>query len=132
MWPEGQPANENLVALILFFVVWDSHTNWVFLTHWAQVMHKCDSTLTIISSDNGLLPDQHQAIIWTNDGILWIRPLGTNFSEILIEFPTFWFKKMHFNVSVKWQSFCLTLNVLKGLVFMEIKPTKKSPEQPYD
>ena len=27
---------------------------------------------------------QCQAIIWTNAGILWVGPLGTNFSEILI------------------------------------------------
>ena len=26
-----------------------------------------------------------QAIIWTNDAILLIGPLGTNFNEILIE-----------------------------------------------
>ena len=38
----------------------------------------------IIGSDNGLLPGQHQAIIWTNVGILLIGPLGTNFNEILI------------------------------------------------
>ena len=37
----------------------------------------------IIGSDNGLSPGRHQAIIWTNTGILLIRPLGTNFSEIL-------------------------------------------------
>ena len=41
--------------------------------------------LTIIGSDNGLSPGRRQAIIWTNDVILWIRPLGTNFSEILID-----------------------------------------------
>ena len=33
-----------------------------------------------IGSDNGLSPDQCQAIIWTNAGILLIGPLGTNFS----------------------------------------------------
>ena len=36
--------------------------------------------LTIIGSDNGLLPGWHQAIIWTNAGILLIGPLVTNFS----------------------------------------------------
>ena len=41
--------------------------------------------LTIIGSDNGLSPGRPQAIIWTNDGILLIAPLGTNFSELLIE-----------------------------------------------
>ena len=39
----------------------------------------------MISSDNGLLPGQRQAIIWNNAGILLIGPLGTNLSEILIE-----------------------------------------------
>ena len=65
------------------------------LTHWGQVMHICTSKLTIIGSDNGLSPCQRQAIIWTNDGILLIVPLGKNLSEILIKIHTFSFKKMH-------------------------------------
>ena len=36
----------------------------------------------IIGADNGLSPVQRQAIIWTNDGILLMQPLGKNFSEI--------------------------------------------------
>ena len=40
------------------------------LTHWGRVMHICK--LTITGSDNGLSPGQHQAIIWTNAGILLI------------------------------------------------------------
>ena len=44
--------------------------------------HICVVKLTIIGSDNGLSPGRHQAIIWTNAGILLIEPLGTNFSEI--------------------------------------------------
>ena len=48
-------------------------------------MHICVSKLAIIGSDNGLLPGRRQAIIWTSAGILLIRPLGTNFGEILIE-----------------------------------------------
>ena len=47
--------------------------------------HICVGELTIIVSDNGLSPERHQAIIWTNAGILLIEPCGTNFSEILIE-----------------------------------------------
>ena len=87
------------------------------LTHWGRVMHICVSKLTIIGSDNGLLPDWRQAIIWTNAGILLIGPLGTNFSEILIEILTFSFKKMRLKVSsAKRQPFCLGLNVLKCLV----------------
>ena len=65
------------------------------LTHWGQVTPICVSKLTTIASDNGLLPDRHQAIIWTNVGILLIWTLGTNFSEILFEIHIFSFKKMH-------------------------------------
>ena len=67
------------------------------LTQW--VMHMWVNKLTIIVSDNGLLPGQCQAIIWTNAGILLIGPLGTNFSEILIEIYTFLCKKMRLNMS---------------------------------
>ena len=77
-------------------------------------MHICVSKLTIIGSDNGLSPDRRQAIIWTNAGLLLIGPLGTNFSEILIEILAFLFKKMHLiMLSAKGRPFCLSLNVLK-------------------
>ena len=77
-------------------------------------MHICISKLTIIGSDNGLSPGRHQAIIWTNAGILLIGPLGTNFSETLIEILTFSFKKMRMKgSSAKRRPFCLSLNVLK-------------------
>ena len=75
--------------------------------------HICVSNLAIIGSDNGLSPGRRQAIIWTNAGLLLIGPLGTNFSEILIEILTFSFKKMRLKVSsAKWRPFCLGLNVL--------------------
>ena len=45
------------------------------LTHWGQVMHICVSKLTIIGSDNGLLPERRQAIMWNNAGILLFGPL---------------------------------------------------------
>ena len=80
------------------------------LTHWGRVMHICVSNLTIIGSDNGLSPGRHQAIIWTNAGILLIGPLGTNFSEILIDIITFSLKKMRLKMSSgKWRPFCLAL-----------------------
>ena len=69
------------------------------LTHWGQVMHIWISKLNIIASDNGLSPGKHQAIIWTNDGILLTGPPGTNFSEIFSEIWTFSFKIMHLNMS---------------------------------
>ena len=78
--------------------------------------HTCVSKLTIIVSDNGLSPGRRQAIIRTNAGILLIRPVRTNFSEILIEIHRFSFKKIHFKMSSeKWWPFCLGLGVLNIL-----------------
>ena len=75
--------------------------------------HICVGKLTIIGSDNGLSSDRRQAIIWTSAGILLIGPLGTNFSDILIEIQIFSFKKMGMKISsAKWRPFCLGLNVL--------------------
>ena len=86
------------------------------LTHWGWVMHICISNLTIISSDNGLLPGRHQAIIWTNAGILVIRIVVTNFSEILSEIHTFSFKKMNLKMSsAKWWPVCHGPNVLSSM-----------------
>ena len=83
------------------------------LTHWGRVTHICVGNLTIIGSDNGLSPERRQAIIWTDAGILLIGPLGTNFSEILIEIQTFSLKKMRLRMSsAKCCSFRLGLNVL--------------------
>ena len=76
-------------------------------------MHKCVSKVIIIGSDNGLSPSRHQAIIWTDVGILLIKPLRINFSENLIEINTFSFKKMPLKLSsAKWHLFHLGLNEL--------------------
>ena len=86
--------------------------NLIHLTHWGWVTHICISKLTITGSDNGLSPGRHQAIIWTNDGILLIRPLGTNVSEILIKNHMFSLQKMYWKMLYgKWRPFCLGLNV---------------------
>ena len=83
--------------------------------------HICVSEIIIIGSDNGLSPGRRQAIIWTNAWILLIEPLGTNFSEILIEIHTFSFNKMHLNMSSgKSQPFCLGLSVLNRMSHGEI------------
>ena len=88
------------------------------LTHWGRVTHICVSDLTSIGADNGLSPCRRQAIIRTNAGLLWIEPLGTNFSKILIEIQIFSFKKMRLKVSsAKRRPFCLGLNVLTWRVF---------------
>ena len=86
---------------------------YLFNTLWLGDAFICMSKLTIIGSDNGLVPGRHQAIIWTNAGILLIGPLGTNYSQILIEIHIFSFKKMHWKMSSgKCLQFCLGLNVL--------------------
>ena len=75
--------------------------------------HICVSKQTIIGSDNGVSPGRHQAIIWTNAGILLIGILGTNFREILILIRIFSLKKMDLKLSsAKWRPFCRGLNVL--------------------
>ena len=101
----------------------------VSLTHWGRVTHICVGRLTIIGSDNGLSPGRCQAIIWTNAGILLIGPLGTNFSEILIEIQTFSLKKIRLKMSsAKCCSFRLGLNVLNLNAWMLPCPFQyKSP-----
>ena len=86
-----------------------------------RVTHICVNKLTIIGSDNGLSPDQHQANNWTNAGISLIEPLGTNFSEILIEIETFSLKKIRSKMSSA--IFRLGLNVLNWNV-AELHPRK--------
>ena len=90
-----------------------TYKGFLSLTHWGRVTHICVSNPTITGSDNGLSPGRPQAIIWTNAGILLIRPLGTNFSEILMAaiFQT------TFSNAFSWMKiyefrFCLGLNVL--------------------
>ena len=99
----------KMLNKVQLLVSWDAMP----LTHWGQVTHKCVSYQATIGSDNGLLPSRRQAIIGTNAGIFLIWPLGTKFSEILIEIHIFSFKKMHFKWSFgKWRPFCPGLNVL--------------------
>ena len=77
-------------------------------------MHKCVGNLTTIGSDKGLSTGRRQTIIWPNSGILLIRPLWSNCSEILIEIDKFPFTKMHLNMpSAKWWPFGLGLNMLR-------------------
>ena len=53
------------------------------LTHGGRVTHICISILSIIASDNGLLPVRRQAIIWTNAGIFLIGPVQTSLKYLL-------------------------------------------------
>ena len=61
--------------------------------------HICVSKITVIGSYFGLSPGRRQAIVSTNDGILLIGLLGTNFSEILVENDIFSLKKTHLKMS---------------------------------
>ena len=106
------PANADIIKQLLCRLKCMRSLTMTSLTHWGRVIHICVGKLTIIGSDNGLLPERHQAIIWTNAGILLIGPLGTNFSEILIEIQTFSLKKIRLKMSsAKFCSFRLGLNV---------------------
>ena len=100
---------KTIPLVIVPMLAWSGRSH---ITHWGRVP-LCAGKLTIIGSDNGLLPGRRQAIIWTNAAVLLIGPLGTNFSEILIEIYTFWFTKMHMKISSgKWRPFCLGFNVI--------------------
>ena len=104
-------------------------TLWITLTHWSRVTHICISKLNIINLDNGFSCGHHQAIILISAGILLIWPLGTNFSEILIEIHTFSFKKMHLKMSsAKQWPFCLSLNVLSMSITMWPTAAKTSDD----
>ena len=66
---------------------------------WGRVTHIYVGNLIIMGSDNCLAPGLRQAFIRISDWILLIGPLGTNFSEILIEIQTLSLKKMPWKVS---------------------------------
>ena len=101
----------------LYYRVWYM-TWWEWLTHWGRVTHICVCKLTIIGSDNGLSPGRHQAIIWTNPGILLIGPLRRNFNDILIDIHTLSFKEIDLKMlSWKWRPFYPGLNVLRHILY---------------
>ena len=93
------------------------------LSHWDRVTHICVIKVTNIGSNNGLSPGRRQAIIWTNDGILLIWPLGTNFNETLIGLHLFSFNKMRLKMSSGYRRpFCPGLNVLTVKLSLMIIP----------
>ena len=78
-------------------------------------MHLCISKLGHHWSDNGLLPTQHQAIIWTNVGLLKIGPLETIFSEIWIY--SFVYTSGHCR---RWRS-RMEVKIMAGSLFVHCK-----------
>ena len=57
-------------------------TLYTVIRHRGRVTHICVGKLSLPC-------DRCQAIIWTNDGISLIRPLGTKYSELLMEVHMF-------------------------------------------
>ena len=79
----------------------------------------------------------HHWFRWLFDGLLFIWPFGTSFSEILIETHIFLITKMHFKrSSAKWRSFCLGLNVLNeagiSIILLKNKQKNKLKKQAND
>ena len=86
-----------------------SNSTWLIEAEWCLYAFVNSA---IIGSDDGLLPDRYQDIIWTNARILLIELLGTNFNEILIEIHAFLFTKIHLKMFGKCSHF-VSLNMLK-------------------
>ena len=112
-----QPSTSQIRKVSIYLRFYYNIPGANVLTHWGRVMHICIGNLNIIGSNNGLWPSRHQAIIWTNAGILLVGPLGTNFSEISIEILIFSFKKKHFEsvvsemVAILSQPQCVNMEI---------------------
>ena len=126
MWKKDIIMTTNFIIMMSQHHVVSNHQKLAcLLTHWGRVTHICVGNLAITGSDNGLSPGRRQTIIWTSAGILLIGPLGTNFSEILIEIQTFSFEKMHLKMSsAKWRPFCPGPQCVKQLIWA--KSTKQT------
>ena len=87
-----------------------------YLTHWGQETHICISKISIIGSDNGLLPGPLHYLnqCWDIDNFTPRNKLWYNINRKLIHFYSF--KKMHLKMSSgKWRPSCLSLNVLNHI-----------------
>ena len=70
---------------------------------------------------NDLSPGQHQAIIWTNAGILLIEPLGTNFNEICQEHSYIFIQENAFQTIICKMVVILSLCLIEVLgVFQDL------------
>ena len=95
-------------------IAWDIWACLV-LIHWDRVKHICATNLGHRWFRWWLVAWRRQAIICTNDGLLLIWPLGTNFVENLIGIYPFSLEKMHLKMSsVRNWPLCLGLNVWSG------------------
>ena len=76
--------------------------------------HTCASEPDRIFSDYGVSSVRRHAIVWTNHGILWIRPLWINFTDIWIKIQRVSYEQV--NSKMSW---------VEGR-FQCVKPTNKS------
>ena len=89
-------TNGDIQKRCIVFLMLKSLEYRIFSTHFIKAMHAS------------------RCPIWTNAGILSIRPLGTDLGEILIAIHIFSLKKMHLKMSsAKWRPLCLCPNVIK-------------------
>ena len=99
---DGLPKDKGNVKIIGMV---DNGRRWgykvqISLTYLPLVWH-IDASVNQIrnGSDNGLSPIWYQDIILTNAGLLSIRPLRTNISEILINIQNISFKTLLIKIS---------------------------------
>ena len=110
----GVPQGIWNLAVLLFIIDVSNFTmKCMFQLIEAEWRIHVSENYTIIGSDKSLSPARRQAIIWTNDGILLIRPLSTHFSYFLSKL-----KHFHWQICIwkcrlpKWRPFCPGFNVL--------------------
>ena len=110
------------------------HWRWqlyISSTHLPLVLHIYASVNQVSTgSDNGLLPIQHQAIIWNSAGLLSTGPLGTNFSEILTKIQNFSLTNMHRKKIAREKGAILRVNwksEWKGQKFTRRPPSTENP-----
>ena len=74
--------------------IWRDHATMCYYIEAGWRMQNHMRLGTILGYDNGFVPVQRQAIIWTSIDLLSIRPWGTNFNEISIKFKSFHSRKL--------------------------------------
>ena len=100
-----RPLSESIMTII-HWCIYNSPGR-CELTHLPRCRIYASVNWVIIGSDSCLSPGRRQALIWTSAGVLFIRTLGTNFSEIWSEIHIFSFKTVHWKMSsAKWRPFC--------------------------